>query len=297
MRMLVAAISTYIGQFFSGGVDPAMPHLLLILAVVVGGFAVGAGIIWEAARSGHLWTLPTALVFLGVVVEAAATIILFEFDEGISQSQQSTISAQQDVIRSQNDKIVSLTCENNALKEVLAPRLLAPTHRNKRIGSSRSEMLFTRKLNDVAGITVKVQSISDFEAHRLATDLLYLLNGRMAPKGWSASEIGESESGLAMTEIREGITIYSNSYVLNNKPAIEAGKALKAALESALSVNRGISNSVMPPQHGVTGPHFDPSTGFLYVAIGERPFEQTLVDIKSSCAEPTATEGANPIKQ
>jgi hypothetical protein len=64
----VAAISTYIGQFFSGGVDPSSPHLVLILLTVVGGVAVGIGIIWEAARSGHLWTLPTALVFLGVVV-------------------------------------------------------------------------------------------------------------------------------------------------------------------------------------------------------------------------------------
>jgi len=103
-----AAISTYIGQFFSGGVDPSTPHLVLILAAVAGGLAVGAGIIWEAARGGHLWTVPTACVFFGVIIEAAATIFLFEFDEGISRHQQSIVDAQQSVIRSQNNEIISL---------------------------------------------------------------------------------------------------------------------------------------------------------------------------------------------
>ena len=85
-------ISTYIDQFFSGSVHPATPHLVLILASVAGAIAVGVGIIWEAKRSGHLYTLPTAFVFFGVIIEACATVILFEFDEGISRSQQSTIA-------------------------------------------------------------------------------------------------------------------------------------------------------------------------------------------------------------
>lgn len=100
-RMNVAAISTYIGEFFFGGVDPSMPHLVLILAAIAGGLAVGGGIIWEAARAGHLYTLPTALVFFGVIIEAAATVILFEFDEGISRHQQF-------IIEVQNDKIIAL---------------------------------------------------------------------------------------------------------------------------------------------------------------------------------------------
>ena len=89
----MAATSTYIGQFFSGGVPASTPHLALILSAVAGGLAVGIGIIWEAKRSGHLWTWPTAFVFLGVVVEAAATVILLEFDEGISRAQQSKVIA------------------------------------------------------------------------------------------------------------------------------------------------------------------------------------------------------------
>lgn len=62
---------------------------------------VGGGIIWEAWRAGHLWELPTACVFFGVIIEAVATIFLFEFDEGISRAQQS-------VIESQNQTIIAL---------------------------------------------------------------------------------------------------------------------------------------------------------------------------------------------
>lgn len=86
-----AAIFSYVDQFFSGGIDPSTPHRALIFLTVAGGAAVGIGIIWEAARSGHLWTIPTVFVFFGVVVEAAATVILFEFDEGISHAQQARI--------------------------------------------------------------------------------------------------------------------------------------------------------------------------------------------------------------
>jgi hypothetical protein len=120
----VAAASTYIGHFFSGGVPESTPHVVLILLAVAGGAAVGAGIIWEAKRGGHLWTLPTALVFLGVVVEAAATVILLEFDEGISRDQQATIGAQQ-------SKIIALErglkiAEMNLSDRVVSGDMLGP---------------------------------------------------------------------------------------------------------------------------------------------------------------------------
>jgi hypothetical protein len=94
----VATICTYIAQFFSGEVEASTPHLVLILVTVTGGMAVGGGIIWEANRSGHLCTWPTALVFFGVIIEAAATVVLFEFDEGITRAQQSTIETQKSTI-------------------------------------------------------------------------------------------------------------------------------------------------------------------------------------------------------
>ncbi len=88
-----AGISTYISQFFSGGVDPSGPHFWLISLTVVGGVFVAAGIICEEWRAGHLWSLTTMLVVLGIVIEAGATIVLFEFDEGISRAQQDRIIA------------------------------------------------------------------------------------------------------------------------------------------------------------------------------------------------------------
>lgn len=84
-----------INAFFSGSVDPRWPHLILITFGVLASVAVGVGIVLEAERK---CSIPTLLVIVGVVLEAICTILLFEFDEGISGSQQSTIKLQQATI-------------------------------------------------------------------------------------------------------------------------------------------------------------------------------------------------------
>jgi hypothetical protein len=78
---------TYFSVLFSGDSDAL--RISLLVGAVVGGLAVGIGIFWES----HKLTLATALVLLGVVVEAICTIFLFVIDEGISRAQQSTIIA------------------------------------------------------------------------------------------------------------------------------------------------------------------------------------------------------------
>jgi hypothetical protein len=83
-----AAIFESVGQFVSGNGDSSTTELVLIWVAVTGG-----GIIWEAWRDGHLWSWPTACVFVGVIIEAAATIFLFEFDERIISSQNGQIIA------------------------------------------------------------------------------------------------------------------------------------------------------------------------------------------------------------
>jgi hypothetical protein len=105
-----AEILANICQFVSGNGDPSTTQLVLIWAAVVGGILVGWGIIWEAWRDGHLWTLPTTCVIFGVIIEASATIFLFEFDER--------------TIRSQNDKIIALDTR-------LMPRHLSGDKRDK----------------------------------------------------------------------------------------------------------------------------------------------------------------------
>jgi hypothetical protein len=61
--------------------------------------------------------LSFAAVIIGVIVGAAGTLLLLNFDEAISRSQQSKIDSQQSVIREQNSKII-------ILEEKLTPRSL-----------------------------------------------------------------------------------------------------------------------------------------------------------------------------
>jgi hypothetical protein len=89
-----AAVLTYLSHFFSGEVDPFWPHVVLLSMSVLASFAVGAGIIFESPKySTSVHRVATQLVIAGVIVEAACTIFLFVFDEGISNAQQDKIIA------------------------------------------------------------------------------------------------------------------------------------------------------------------------------------------------------------
>jgi len=77
-------------QFFGGALDPTWPHFILIAGTILGGALVGLGVILEAPK---ILSLPVAAVFVGIVIEAACTLSLFGFDEGISGSQLTKIIA------------------------------------------------------------------------------------------------------------------------------------------------------------------------------------------------------------
>ena len=96
---------SYISQFFSGALDPTWPHAILIAGTIIGGALVGLGVILEAPK---ILSGPVAAVFLGVVIEAACTLLLFQFDEGITGKQKTDIEAQQSTIRDQNSQIIML---------------------------------------------------------------------------------------------------------------------------------------------------------------------------------------------
>jgi len=83
-----AAMYSYISQFFGGTLDPTWPHVVLIAGTIIGGVLVGIGVILEAPK---IFSVPVAAVFVGIVIEAACTLLLFGFDEGISSTQQSKI--------------------------------------------------------------------------------------------------------------------------------------------------------------------------------------------------------------
>lgn len=77
------------GAFFSGSLDPFWPHVMLLSVAIAASFAVAVGIVLENPK----WSLSNVLVVGGVAIEAVCTLLLFGFDEGISQSQQSKIIA------------------------------------------------------------------------------------------------------------------------------------------------------------------------------------------------------------
>jgi hypothetical protein len=88
----MAAMLTYLSNFFSGEVDPTWPHAVLLSITVLASFAVAAGIVFESPKySESIHRIATMLVIVGVAVEAVCTIVLFVFDEGISSAQQSKI--------------------------------------------------------------------------------------------------------------------------------------------------------------------------------------------------------------
>jgi len=90
----MAAMLTYLSNFFSGEADPLWPHVVLLTVSVLSSFAVAGGIILESPKySASVHRIATWLVIGGVAIEALCTIFLFVFDEGISNAQQEKIIA------------------------------------------------------------------------------------------------------------------------------------------------------------------------------------------------------------
>ncbi len=80
---------TYVSAFISGGLEPFWPHFWLLSVSVLSSFAVAGGILLEKPKySPSVHKIANWLVVGGVAIEAACTIALFVFDEGISQKQQ-----------------------------------------------------------------------------------------------------------------------------------------------------------------------------------------------------------------
>lgn len=97
--------------FFSGSFDPFWPHAILLTVAIAASFAVAAGIVMENPK----WSLANALVVGGVAIEAACTLLLFGFDEGISGKLQSKVVIATD----------RATDAGEALAEFMLPRSLS----------------------------------------------------------------------------------------------------------------------------------------------------------------------------
>ena len=197
----MAAMLTYLSNFFSGQVDSLWPHVVLLTGSVLASFAVGGGIIFESPKySERVHRIATKLVIAGVVVEAVCTIVLFVFDEGISSKQQSTIEAQQ-------EKII-------ALEMALSPRGI-------------DEKKIAEDLKSFSNIAVVVRSISEMEPRRTAGQITATL--RMHA-GWQKYTGTLPEWAMAST-FRDGVTVSADSG-LGSGPGWAAAKALVAVLNA-----------------------------------------------------------------
>ena len=135
-----------IGGFFSGEMSPGWPHFWLLTVSVLGSAAVAYGIIREAEK---VWSITTLLVVGGVAVEAICTLLLFGFDEGISEKQQK-------IIEIQRGQIISLEAQ-------IAPRRLSPNE----------QKYFGAWLSSFKGKSVRVTSyMLDFEAAFFGQEIL-----------------------------------------------------------------------------------------------------------------------------
>lgn len=118
-HVLAAVMYSHMSEFFSGTLDPRLPHAVLISASIVASLAVWLGIVLEAER---FWSIPTMCVTFGVAIEAVCTILLFGFDEGISSAQRSTISTQRGEIITLERRLAARTL-TDAQVNAIAKRL------------------------------------------------------------------------------------------------------------------------------------------------------------------------------
>jgi len=201
------------GEFFSGSFEPFWPHSALLTTAIVASFAVAAGIVLENPK----FSLANVLVVGGVAVEAACTLLLFGFDEGISGRQQSTIDAQQKTIIS--------------LEKKLAPRVLSDDQQAALIEAIKSFAPQPYMLSVAVGSEALVFAC--------------VIDKNLKAAGWIRQEPTDflktepcNSNGLVAGEAA-GVNLLSDIHVRINGD--DRGAALAAAaLASALNMDEGI---------------------------------------------------------
>jgi hypothetical protein len=234
---------SYISTFFSGSIDPFWPHFILLGGAIIGGSAVGFGIIMESEK----WSLATIVVVIGVVTEAIFTILLFLFDEGISSAQKSTIEAQR-------SKII-------VLEKIIVPRHWYGVANGAYLGSPTAtdlfhSMMLDSELTKFSKVSASIQSIPEYEAKRLAHEVSYGL--RLA--GWATKSLEDDET------LPEGVHLSTRP---DHDNAWQAAEVLARSFSSrgieaeSLKARMHLENKEMP-------------AGVVLISIGAKPAFLTL---------------------
>jgi hypothetical protein len=164
-----------IGAFFSGGMDPYWPHVALLGISLAGSVTVTWGLVRE---SDKFWKLTNLLIVGGVVIESICTILLFGFDEGISNTQQSKIIA---------------------LENELAPRILAPDAQSR----------IADKMRLFHGTRFDFSALMDSEPENLLDQIEAALTGaEWTEEDWTRSMAIYRPNGFAVgLSVEVGITV------------------------------------------------------------------------------------------
>jgi hypothetical protein len=162
MAAILTPLSKYASKFDSGGLLPGWPHFWLLFVSVLASFAVGAGIIGERPKySPRVHTFAFCLVMGGIAVEALCTILLFVFDEGISQSQQSIIIGLDNALLNEQRITSRERMTLNWLLRAVAPRNVA---------NDRVALIEALKKEDTGSINVAY--VDKKEPHMLALQMV-----------------------------------------------------------------------------------------------------------------------------
>jgi hypothetical protein len=184
------------------------------------------------------WSVATILVVMGVAVEAAFTIVLFVFDEGISAAQKSTIEAEQ-------SKII-------ALEKQIAPRDLLP----------EQQKTVADKIRSFSGMHFDLSMTTELEPMRL----LDKIEDALRLGEWIESPYSGSVASFnRVNRPNVGVRNVAGVWVLYPKPSgptyEKAAKALREALDS-----EGIVGSFITIDPGGPG-----DLNAIHVWVGEKP--------------------------
>jgi hypothetical protein len=178
-------------------------HLWLLGLAVFSTFVVAKGIIWEHG-SLEVREIADKLVIWGVIAEAACTVLLFIFDEGISHAQQS--------------KIVAVEAR---IAEFLEPRKLSQGQKDR----------ISQLIKRFPPVSFVVMTVPEEEPWELVLEISTTLKDN----GWKWEPFPEGAGYLVWQPRKldwppEGMTI-SNRFVLTVPPSLQdVAEALSAAL-------------------------------------------------------------------
>jgi hypothetical protein len=214
--------------FFSGSLEPFWPHALLLTFAILASFAVATGIVLESPH----WSIANALVIGGVAIEAVCTLLLFGFDEGISDAQQSKIIA---------------------LESRLAARTL----------TVEQQRAITSAIDKFSGITFE---ISTYRHNAEAIALSKQIQSSLNDANWDFVDIYSEPIGVV-----GGIFVVSNSSICDEKGACSENtppaeqQAVTALVEALRAANLSVEVAAK------TALHVNPKRVAVMVQVGIKP--------------------------